>query len=359
MAEVRLTGITKQFGEKGVLRGIDLTIAEGTFFTLVGPSGCGKSTLLNLIAGLESPTSGEILFDGAPVNDLAPKERDVAVVFQSYALYPHMTVYENIAFPLRMKKEPAAEIDRRVREVAELLGLAPLLPQRPGSLSGGQRQRVALGRAIVRKPRLFLFDEPLSNLDARLRIEMRSELKQLHRRLKTTMIYVTHDQAEAMTLSDRMAVLHQGTLQQEGTPKEIYAKPSNLFVAEFIGSPPMNLLRGRRVGEGVEMAEGIVFLLEGRKAERLGATISGEAVLGIRPEDIRLSRPAGEVERTAQIVLIESIGAEVWVELNWGGQTVRATAPADFDGAPGERVGLTIDPNKVHLFDPETGRRID
>ncbi|MCG3114615.1 MAG: ABC transporter ATP-binding protein [Candidatus Manganitrophus sp. SA1] len=357
MTEVRLTGITKRFGEKEVLRRIDLTIAEGTFFTLVGPSGCGKSTLLNLIAGLESPTSGEILFDGAPVNDLAPKERDVAVVFQSYALYPHMTVYENIAFPLRMKKEPAAEIDRRVREVAELLGLAPLLQQRPGSLSGGQRQRVALGRAIVRKPRLFLFDEPLSNLDARLRIEMRSELKRLHRRLKTTMIYVTHDQAEAMTLSDRMAVLHQGTLQQEGTPKEIYARPANLFVAEFIGSPPMNLLRGRRAGEGIEMAEGIVFRL--RKAERLGVTLSEEVVLGIRPEDIRLSRPAGEVEMTAEIVLIESIGAEVWVELNWGGQTIRATAPADFDGRPGERVGLTIDPNKVHLFDPETGRRID
>ena len=351
MAEVRLKAVTKQFGEKGVLRGIDLTIEEGMFFTLVGPSGCGKSTLLNLIAGLESPTGGEILFDGAPVNDLAPKERDVAVVFQSYALYPHMTVYENIAFPLRMKKEPAAEIDRRVREVAALLGLAPLLPQRPGSLSGGQRQRVALGRAIVRQPRLFLFDEPLSNLDARLRIEMRSELKQLHRRLKTTMIYVTHDQAEAMTLSDRMAVLHQGTIQQEGTPKEIYARPANLFVAEFIGSPPMNLLRGRRVAEGIEV-EGVLFRLPGRRA------LPSEAVVvGIRPEDLNLSPPA-EGETTAEIILIESIGAEVWVELNWGSRTIRATAPADFAGKPGERVGLTIDPNKAHLFDPETGRRI-
>lgn len=354
MAEVRLTGVTKQFGEKEVLRRIDLTIEEGTFFTLVGPSGCGKSTLLNLIAGLESPTSGEILFDGKPVNDLAPKDRDVAVVFQSYALYPHMTVYENIAFPLRMKKERATEIDRRVREVAELLGLTPLLPQRPGSLSGGQRQRVALGRAIVRKPRLFLFDEPLSNLDARLRIEMRSELKQLHRRLKTTMIYVTHDQAEAMTLSDRMAVLHQGTIQQKGTPKEIYARPANLFVAEFIGSPPMNLLRGRRVGERIEIAEGVVFRLETK-----GAVPSGEVILGIRPEELRLSRPADGIEADAEIVLIESIGPEVWVELAWGGRTVRATAPADFDGAPGERVGLTIDLNKVHLFDPEIGRRIN
>ena len=358
MTEVRLTGITKQFGEKGVLLGIDLTIEEGAFFTLVGPSGCGKSTLLNLIAGLESPTSGEILFDAKPVNDLAPKDRDVAVVFQSYALYPHKTVYENIAFPLRMKKEPAAEIDRRVREVAELLGLTPLLPQRPGSLSGGQRQRVALGRAIVRKPRLFLFDEPLSNLDARLRIEMRSELKKLHRRLKATMIYVTHDQAEALTLSDRMAVLHRGTIQQQGAPKEIYARPSNLFVAEFIGSPPMNLLRGRRVGEGVETAEGVVFRLTGERAERLGAVPSGEVVLGIRPEDLHLSPPA-EGKATAEIVLIESIGGEVWVELNWGGRTIRATASADFDGRPGERVGLTIDANKVHLFDPETGRRTD
>ncbi|MDC4204879.1 MAG: ABC transporter ATP-binding protein [Candidatus Manganitrophus sp.] len=359
MAEVRLTGITKQFGEKEVLRGIDLTIEEGSFFTLVGPSGCGKSTLLSLIAGLESPTSGEILFDGAPVNDLAPKDRDVAVVFQSYALYPHMTVYDNVAFPLRMKKEPAAEIDRRVREVAELLGLTPLLPQRPGSLSGGQRQRVALGRAIVRKPRLFLFDEPLSNLDARLRIEMRSELKQLHRRLKTTMIYVTHDQAEAMTLSDRMAVLHQGTLQQEGTPKEIYARPANLFVAEFIGSPPMNLLRGRWVGEGIEMAEGVVFRLTGERAERFRDVPSGEVVLGIRPEDLHLSRPVAEAKTTAEIVLIESIGSEVWVELAWGGGTIRATAPADFDGTPGAQVGLMVDANKAHLFDARTGRRID
>src|SRR5579884_1894103 len=356
MAAVRLEMVTKRFGEKEILREMNLTVEEGTFFTLVGPSGCGKSTLLNLIAGLESPTSGEILFDGKSVNDLAPKDRDVAVVFQSYALYPHMTVYENIAFPLRMRKTARVDIDRRVRDVADLLGLAPLLAQHPAALSGGQRQRVALGRAIVRQPRLFLFDEPLSNLDARLRIEMRSELKRLHRRLQATMIYVTHDQAEAMTLSDRMAVLHQGTIQQEGTPKEIYAKPAHLFVAEFIGSPPMNLLPGRRVAGGIELVRGDLFRLA---EERLAAVPSEEIILGIRPEDLHLSRWPQGAERTVEVVLIESIGAELWVEFIWGGRTLRAIAPADFDGTPGEEAGLTIDPNRVHLFDSKKGNRIE
>ena len=362
MAEVRFEGLTKRFGNTEVIRPMDLTIRDGEFFTLVGPSGCGKSTLLHMVAGLESPTSGEIYFDGQPVGPLAPKDRDVAVVFQSYALYPHMTIYDNLAFPLRMKKWRPAETDRQVRKTADLLGLNAVINRKPRELSGGQRQRVALGRAIVRQPRLFLLDEPLSNLDAQLRVEMRAELKKLHQALKVTMIYVTHDQAEAMTLSDRMAVLHEGAIQQCGSPREVYERPTNRFVAGFIGSPPMNLLSGtlrpgppHSVGVG---ADGW-YDLSREVFERLREAGSMDRIImGIRPESIGLSKGAGTDGRTARISVVEPMGSEVWVELVWGDQKLHARAPADFEAAAGAPVHLEIEAGRIHFFDAGTGHKI-
>jgi len=362
MTEVRLEKLTKRFGAAEVLKAVDLTIHSGEFFTIVGPSGCGKSTLLNLVAGLEAPTGGAIYFDGRPVHLLGPRERDVAMVFQSYALYPHMTVYDNLAFPLRMKKRPVAEIDRKVRETADLLGLSPALARRPRELSGGQRQRVALGRAMVRHPRLFLLDEPLSNLDAQLRIEMRSELKRLHRSLKATMIYVTHDQTEAMTLSDRIAVLHRGELQQCGTPKEVYEGPANLFVAGFMGHPPMNLLPGTlRFDPTPSLSFGEVARLRFSPAagDRLrGASEGGRVVLGLRPEHLRLRAAGADPERAVRLELIEPMGSEVWLELVWGDRRLRSKATADFDEKAGREFELEVDESRLHIFDPESGHRI-
>lgn len=362
MTEVRLEKLTKRFGGSEVLKAIDLTIHSGEFFTIVGPSGCGKSTLLNLIAGLEDPSQGTIAFDGRPVQQLGPRERDVAMVFQSYALYPHMTVYENLAFPLRMKKRPADEVKGKVRDTAELLGLAAVLERRPRELSGGQRQRVALGRAMVRHPRLFLLDEPLSNLDAQLRIEMRSELKRLHRALKATMIYVTHDQAEAMTLSDRIAVLHRGVVQQCGTPKGVYDRPANLFVAGFIGHPPMNLLPGMLRSDpapSVSFGAGSGLRFNAAVKDRLRAVPEdGRVVLGLRPEHVRLRAAAADRERTVRLELIEPMGSEVWLELVWGDRRLRAKAPADFDGSVGREYELEVDASRLHFFDPEGEGRI-
>ncbi|MBI3995560.1 MAG: ABC transporter ATP-binding protein [Nitrospirae bacterium] len=362
MTEVRLEKLTKRFGAAEILKAVDLTVHSGEFFTVVGPSGCGKSTLLNLVAGLEAPTAGAIYFDDRPVHLLGPRERDVAMVFQSYALYPHMTVYDNLAFPLRMKKRSAAEIDRKVRDVAELLGLTPSLPRRPRELSGGQRQRVALGRAMVRQPRLFLLDEPLSNLDAQLRIEMRSELKKLHQALRATMIYVTHDQAEAMTLSDRIAVLHRGDLQQCGKPKEVYERPANLFVAGFIGHPPMNLLRGTfRLGPeaAVDLGAGTRFGLAGVLRDRLrDFPEGGELVLGLRPEHLRLRKSGKDLGRSVRLTLIEPMGSEVWLELGWGDHRLRAKAPAEFDGSVGQTFEFEIDESRVYFFNADRGDRI-
>jgi len=350
MAEVRLERIEKRFGATEVLSGIDLTIGDGELFTLVGPSGCGKSTLLHLIAGLEEPSGGEIYFNGKPVSHLAPKERDVAMVFQSYALYPHMSVCENLAFPLRMRKQPPEEIDREVRRVAEMLGLAEVMARKPSELSGGQRQRVALGRAIVRRPKAFLLDEPLSNLDAQLRIETRAELKRLHQRLGATMIYVTHDQAEAMTLSDRMAVLQHGKIQQCGAPLEIYHRPANLFVARFIGSPPINLLTLGEMGAN---------LLSGGMLKQVQAAArSDQVILGVRPEDLQVVRAMRAAGFEARVSLVEPMGSETWLDLVWGEERLRARVAADVTVQAGEQVTVRFDEQKAHFFDGETGARL-
>jgi len=329
MAEIRFEGIKKQFKDIPVIKRLDLTIRDGEFFTFVGPSGCGKSTLLNMIAGLEAATEGNIYFDNLPVNDLSPKERDVAMVFQSYALYPHMTVYENIAFPLRIRKKSAGTIDEEVRRVALLLGLGEMLGRRPGELSGGQRQRVALGRAIIRRPKVFLMDEPLSNLDARLRVGMRAELKRLHQDLKITTIYVTHDQAEALSLSERIAVLHEGEIRQCGTPVEVYMRPANTFVAGFIGSPPMN------------------FVPE------------GDLILGIRPEEVSISPEKTDGAIEVSISLIESAGSFNWIDVRWGDVTVKGRSePEEGLLRPESRAFMTFPEEKVLRFDAATGRAI-
>jgi multiple sugar transport system ATP-binding protein len=354
MARIRLENISKTFlGSAGVIKGLDLSIEDGEFFTFVGPSGCGKSTILNMIAGLEAPTGGSIFFDERPVNHLSPKERDVAMVFQSYALYPHMSVYENIAFPLRMKKDRTEVIDGEVRRVASLLGLGDLLVRKPKELSGGQRQRVALGRAMVRKPRVFLMDEPLSNLDARLRIEMRAEIKMLHRELEITIIYVTHDQAEAMGLSERLAVLQNGIVQQVGAPLEVYRKPSNLFVAGFIGSPPMNVIRGavrRRVPLEIE-CNGMIL----RPKPTVAPTAAG-VMVGIRPEDITVAASGSGDGFRATVSLVEPVGPFTWVDAVWQGVPIRALSRSDQEIRPGSEVLLTFSDDSLSIFDEATGR---
>jgi multiple sugar transport system ATP-binding protein len=355
MTEIRLDRVGKSFGGMTVVKDLDLTIHAGEFFTFVGPSGCGKSTLLNLIAGLEPVTSGTILFDGKPVNALTPKERDVAMVFQSYALYPHMTVFGNIAFPLVMQKMPKDTVEAEVHHVARLLGLGELLEKRPKDLSGGQRQRVALGRAIIRKPKVFLMDEPLSNLDARLRIEMRAEIKGLHRRLGITTVYVTHDQAEAVGLSDRLAVLHEGTIQQCDEPRVVYRRPSNTFVAGFIGSPPMNF-----IAISVTSAEPLKINCLGRQCSSGAMHVPDGArlIAGLRPEDLH-ARPAPEEDTVEAVVLAaEPAGPLTWVEARQGDAAVRASAGADARFMPGDRVHLRFECRNLVLFDAATGERL-
>ena len=363
MTEVRLLNISKRFGKTQVLKNLNLTVQEGELFTLVGPSGCGKSTLLHLIAGLESLTSGEIFFDGQAVTDIAPKDRDVAMVFQSYALYPHMSVYENIAFPLRMKKQTPSQVDEQVKKVVQLLGLDTVLSRKPKQLSGGQRQRVALGRAIVRKPRLFLLDEPLSNLDAQLRTEMRSELKKLHQTLLTTMIYVTHDQAEAMTLSDRMAILHEGTIQQCGTPQSVYQNPENLFVAGFIGSPPMNFLKGEWIpslSDPIRLGENIHFSPSKNTLQRLKSLshIPSELTIGMRPEHIQVSPKLTQASMMAHVSVLEPMGSENWVELIWGNHHLKARITTNLDIHRGDSVYFEFEEDKLLFFDQQTGHRL-
>ena len=354
MAEIRLERVKKAFGDEVVVRGIDLTVRDGEFFTFLGPSGCGKSTILNMITGLEPVTDGNIYFDGIMVNDLSPKDRDVAMVFQSYALYPHMTVYENIAFPLKMKKADKETIRREVEKVASVLGLGELLQRRPKELSGGQRQRVALGRAIVRKPKVFLMDEPLSNLDARLRVEMRAELKRLHRELKTTIIYVTHDQAEAMGLSERIAVLNKGEIQQCATPLEIYARPANTFVAGFIGSPPMNFFEADVVSTSPFQVACNGIVLE-PTVSRPAATDT--VLLGIRPEDILISTEE-ETAPEAYVELVELEGSTVWLDMRWQGVRLKGKASVEEGITAGDKLRIEMPGRKIHVFDPATGKRL-
>jgi multiple sugar transport system ATP-binding protein len=348
MAAVAFKQVLKAYGKVKVIHGIEFGIADGEFVVLVGPSGCGKSTLLRMLAGLEEISGGEILIDGVVVNDLESKDRDIAMVFQSYALYPHMTVRENMGFSLRLRKADAGTTAERVDNAARILNLEPLLDRYPRELSGGQRQRVAMGRAIVRDPKVFLFDEPLSNLDAKLRVAMRAEIKALHQRLKTTTVYVTHDQIEAMTMADRIVVMHDGIVEQIGTPLELFDRPGNLFVAQFIGSPAMNVFQGVIDGAAV-LALGARWPL----VSRIGA--EGLAVhYGIRPTDLVL---AGQ-GIPAQVVVVEPTGAETELLLQVGGQQLVVVMHGRTAARPDDTVYLQVDPTKAHVFDAASGARL-
>lgn len=355
MAEIIFQNVSKRFNDTEVVRGLDLKIKAGEFFTFVGPSGCGKSTILNMIAGLEPLSGGAILFNGRDVSALSPRERDVAMVFQSYALYPHMTVHENLAFPLRMKKTPGDAIDAEVRRVAGMLGLDSMLRRKPRELSGGQRQRVALGRAIIRRPRVFLMDEPLSNLDARLRVEMRAEIKRLHRELGITTVYVTHDQAEALGLSERMAVLHQGVIQQCDAPGRVYREPANTFVAGFIGSPPINLIPGSLNERGELVALGALIP---RQPHASAKHASGKLIVGIRPEDITITPAHREGGIEARVSLIESAGSFNWADVRCGEVSLRGIAGEEAGLEVGRKAFLSFPGTRILLFDATTGLRI-
>jgi multiple sugar transport system ATP-binding protein len=355
MASVAFSNIEKSFGATKVIHGISFDIHDGEFVVLVGPSGCGKSTLLRMLAGLEDITGGTIAIDGRTVNHVESKDRDIAMVFQSYALYPHMTVRENMGFSLRLRKADARVTGERVAHAAKILNLDPYLERYPRELSGGQRQRVAMGRAIVRDPKVFLFDEPLSNLDAKLRVQMRGEIKELHQRLKTTTVYVTHDQIEAMTMADRIVVMHDGRIEQIGSPLDLYDRPGNLFVAQFIGSPAMNILDGTLVrGAATPHVEA-----QGMRWP-LAATVSaadGTAVAyGVRPEDIAIAGPAEPVQ--GEIVVVEPTGAQTEFVIQVGTAQIIVVTAGRPGVVPGQKVGLAIDPAKVHLFDRATGVRL-
>lgn len=355
MATLRLEQVTKVFDRS--VRAVDsvsFSVDHEEFAVLLGPSGCGKTTILRLIAGLEQATSGSIFIDDDRVDEYPPHRRDIAMVFQNYALYPHMTVFDNLAFGLRMRRENKNEVNRRVKEAAEILEIADLLKRKPRQLSGGQRQRVALGRAMVRKPKLFLFDEPLSNLDAKLRVQMRAELARLHQRLRATIVYVTHDQIEAMTLGQKIVVLKQGVIQQISDPLDLYRKPANRFVAGFIGSPPMNFLRGsiRRTGQQVEFAgQGIVLRLNEAFARHLGQDI----ILGIRPADFTLDPHA---HLNILVDVIEPIGSEVYVYGRSGDATLQIQIPEDRKPRIGDHLAVGVVPGRICVFDGKTEQAI-
>jgi sn-glycerol 3-phosphate transport system ATP-binding protein len=357
MAEVSLTGVRKRFGQTQVIHGIDVAIADGELVVIVGPSGCGKSTLLRLVAGLEEVSDGEIAIGGRVVNQLEPKDRDIAMVFQNYALYPHMSVYGNMSYGLRIQKMSRAEIDSRVQKAADILELGGLLDRKPRQLSGGQRQRVAMGRAIVREPAVFLFDEPLSNLDAKLRVQMRIEIKRLQRRLATTSIYVTHDQVEAMTLADRLIVMNEGVAEQIGTPLAVYERPATVFVAGFIGSPAMNFLQARLSdgGRAVTLGGGLKLPLPAACDVGEGRPVT----LGIRPEHIALA-PAGETDLDILIDLVEPLGADTLVHGRLDGSDAELTArlPGNAPVAAGEALPVAVDRARLHLFDADSGARL-
>jgi len=359
---VRLEGVSMSFGPVVAVNDINMTIEEREFVTLLGPSGCGKTTLLRLISGLEKLSSGNIYFGDTLINDLTPGDRDVAMVFQNYALYPHFNVAKNIGYGLKVRKIPKAEIQRKVRETARILEIEDLLDRKPKQLSGGQRQRVALGRAIVRDPFLFLMDEPLSNLDAKLRITMRAELRRFHIKLGATTIYVTHDQLEAMTMSDKIAVINNGTLQQFSTPHEIYNRPANTFVAGFIGNPPMNLLKGTLSNEnGPALVLGFARQL---LPPALHATVRGFAegkklILGIRPQDISLNIPAASGDLPAKVELVELVGSEKLIVLSCNNEVnLMAEVKAEQEIAIDQTLGICFNPSQLHLFDPDTGKAL-
>jgi len=352
VASVAFEHVWKRFGDVAVVKDVDLRIPDGDFVVLVGPSGCGKSTTLRVLAGLERHTEGVIRIGDRDVSDLEPRDRDTAMVFQSYALYPHMTVFENMAFGLRLRKLPEAEINARVNEAAAMLGLGEYLQRKPKALSGGQRQRVAMGRAIVRKPSVYLFDEPLSNLDARMRVQVRGEIAKLHQRQGVTTVYVTHDQVEAMTLAKRMVVMKAGVVQQVGPPLDLYARPANTFVAGFIGSPGMNLIPGRvgaADGVPVVQGEGVSIVVPERLRARLPA--GGEPVtVGVRPEHLRVES-TGKPRVTLRVDVVEQLGHAVQLVGSAGGEGFTATAPVDVRASPGDAVPLTFDDGALHLFD--------
>ncbi|TKT78344.1 sn-glycerol-3-phosphate ABC transporter ATP-binding protein UgpC [Aquamicrobium sp. LC103] len=351
MSTMNIENLRKSFGETEILRGIDLDVGDGEFVALVGPSGCGKSTLLRLIAGLEVATSGRLVIGGRDVTALPPKERDVAMVFQNYALYPHMTVRSNMGFSLKLRGAEKAEIERKVTEAADVLGLDTLLDRYPGQLSGGQRQRVATGRAIVRDPKLFLFDEPLSNLDAKLRVQMRTEIKALHQRLGNTMIYVTHDQIEAMTLADRIVVMHSGRIEQEGAPLDLYDRPANAFVGGFLGSPSMNFIKGHIRGGSVVTDDGSV--LPG--GEAVGGHEGRTVLWGARPESIV---PATE-GFSGMIEVVEPTGPDTQLLVRVAGQPLVVLLRSRTPATPGEKITMTVSPSEIHLFDADHGSRIE
>ena len=367
MARLRLQGVEKSYGNVHAVRGIDLDVAEGEFAVLVGPSGCGKSTLLRCIAGLEEVDAGTVAIGDDVVNDVRPRDRNLAMVFQNYALYPYMNVRENIAFGLKARRTPAAEIETRVRRAADMLGIEALLDRLPRQLSGGQRQRVAIGRAIVRDARLFLFDEPLSNLDAQLRDEMRTEIKRLHQELGKTMIYVTHDQIEAMTLADRIVLLREGAIEQEGAPLDLFERPVSRFVARFLGSPPINFIPARldREGSGlaVRCGDGATFPLPAKRAAALESRAGTDVVLGVRPEHITGSRHGGEhhddlVPHRVTIDLVQPTGTRLYGAFALAGTEVLAELQAHDVERPGETIEVLFDMQRAILIDPRSDRVI-
>ena len=354
MASVEIRDVRKSFGTTQIIKGVSVPISDGEFVVLVGPSGCGKSTLLRMIAGLENITDGQILIGDRVVNNVHPKERDIAMVFQNYALYPHMTVGENMGFSLKLRDTDKSIINERVQKAASILGLEKLLERYPRQLSGGQRQRVAMGRAIVRDPQVFLFDEPLSNLDAKLRVAMRAEIKELHQRLKTTTVYVTHDQIEAMTMADKIVVMHDGIVEQMGAPLELYDRPMNQFVAGFIGSPSMNFLSGVVKGASVQMANGVSLPLAKAPTASEGRAVT----YGVRPEHIEFGGDANGVGVDAEVVVIEPTGSETQVVARVGGQDVVTIFRERHQLAPGQKIKLRPRADLAHLFDKESGNRL-
>lgn len=366
MAGLELKHIWKRYGDVEAVKDFNLEIKDKEFIVFVGPSGCGKSTTLRMIAGLEEISDGELKIGDKVVNNVAPKDRDIAMVFQNYALYPHMNVYENMAFGLKLRKLPKQEIDKRVKDAAKILGIEEYLDRKPKALSGGQRQRVALGRAIVREPKVFLMDEPLSNLDAKLRVQMRAEILKLHEKLQTTFVYVTHDQTEAMTMASRIVIMKDGIVQQVGSPKEVYESPANMFVGGFIGSPAMNFIKGKLATEG----DKIVFVTEGVKIDipegkgkilREGNYLNKVIYLGIRPEDIHdepLFLESVTSKLKAKVEVSELTGAEKFVHLKIGNDSVVARLDARSQASMGDVLEIALDPNNMHFFDAETENKI-
>src|SRR5215207_30323 len=362
MAQVTLRKVVKMYDEVQAVRGIDLDITDKEFIVLVGPSGCGKSTTLRMIAGLEEISGGDIAIGGDVVNDVPPKDRDIAMVFQNYALYPHMNVYENMSFGLKLKRTPKDEIDRRVKQAAQILDITELLDRKPKQLSGGQRQRVAMGRAIVRDPKVFLFDEPLSNLDAKLRVQMRTEIKKVHQKVRTTTVYVTHDQVEAMTLADRVVVMNHGRIEQIGTPNELYHKPASTFVASFIGAPSMNLAPARIEESGgallLRLTEAIALPVPPERAARCAAGNSRDVIVGIRPESFTWAAQDAPAAIDIVASVVEPLGSDTLVFFELGGHEMVSRVPPVAVRRAGDRLRLSVDLSRMHLFDPATGRNL-